>query len=388
MTATISSNPGKAAVVSPDSGLSKVSSSKAKEVAPGNAPEIINKTPTTKISSTPAAVVSLGNSKSAGLDLYQKNGSLEKSDKKTTDSKAPETKTPEVKVSVKDKEADVKKTAVKEAVVKDSNEKKEQTVKKTEPEKNNPAVNTKEKTSSELKSEKEKPTKEVKTEVKKDTKVEAKTSKKSADPAPDESGDFVAGKGDVVVDVKASESGYDNRIFYSTDNFKTKNYIGTDNQTGSVNLGKFKEGTKIQFGIDNGVGQFFKSGAASGNLDNIAHAKVTKTADGTEFGFEDLVGGGDNDFNDAIINVRNIATADKKPEVNAPEVTTKTVKEKTNTNRSGLGDGTNPGRGAGTSNATNQGTNNPGAINSVTKLSKASAYTTKAVVESQLKVAV
>jgi len=350
MTATISSNPGKAAVVSPDSGLSKVSSSKAKEVAPGSAPEIINKAPTTKISSTPAAVVSLGNSKSAGLDLYQKNGSLEKSDKKATDEKTTEIKKAEPKAT----------------------------------ETNNPSVNAKEKTSTELKSDKEKPVKEVKNEVKKDLKVEAKTSKKSAEPAPDESGDFIAGKGDVVVDVKASESGYDNRIFYSTDNFKTKNYIGTDNQTGSVNLGKFKEGTKIQFGIDNGVGQFFKSGAASGNVDNLAHARVSKTADGTEFGFEDLVGGGDNDFNDAIINVRNVATADKKPGVSAPEVSTKTVKEKNNTNRSGLGDGTNPGQGGGTVNATNQGTNNPGG----SKLGKASAYTTKMVVESQLKVAV
>lgn len=378
MTATISSNPGKAAVASPDSGLSKVSSSKAKEVTPGNAPEIINKVPATKISSTPAAVVSLGNSKSAGLDLYQKNGGLEKSDKKLTDSKVTETKKSETKVTEKD--------------VKDSNAKK-QTVKKAEPETINPSVNTKEKTSSELKSEKEKPVKEVKNDVKKDfkkdVKVETNTSKKSPAPAADEADDFVAGKGDVVVDVKASESGYDNRIFWSTDNFKTKNYIGTDNQTASVNLGKFKEGTKIQFGIDNGVGQFFKSGAASSNVDNIAHAKVTKTAEGTEFGFEDLAGGGDNDFNDAIINVRTVATAEKKPEISAPDVTTKTVREKTNTNRSGLGDGTNPGRGAGTSNATNQGTNNPGAINSVSsKLSKASAYTTKMVVESQLKVAV
>jgi hypothetical protein len=333
MTATISSNHNKAAVVSPDSAVSKVSSSKAKEVAPGSAPEIINKVPATKISSTPSAVVSLGNSKSAGLDLYQRDGNLQK----------PATN-----------------TGLGATI---------------------PSSNSKTTSSAELKPEKEKVVKEAKSEAKKDVKVETRTNTKFAEPAPDESDDFVAGKGDVVVEVKASESGYDNRIFWSTDNFTTKNYIGTDNQTGNVNLGKFKEGTKIQFGIDNGAGQFFKSGPASRNVDNIAHAKVTKTSEGSEFGFEDLMGGGDRDFNDAIIKVRNLPAEEQQTGINAPEVTSKTVKQKTKINRSGLGDGTNPGQGGGTANATNQGTNNPG-------LGKASAYTTKMVVESQLKVAV
>ena len=80
--------------------------------------------------------------------------------------------------------------------------------------------------------------------------------------------------------------------------------------------------------------------------------------------------------------MRNVAAADKKVEV--PVIDTKTKTTKTNTNRSGLGDGTNPGQGGGTINATNQGTNNPGG----SKVSKASVYTTKMVVESQLKVAV
>ena len=125
----------------------------------------------------------------------------------------------------------------------------------------------------------------------------------------DEKG-IVAGNGNVVVDIEASDSGYANKIFFSTDNFKTKQYIGTDNQTGSVDLGSFKAGTKIQFGIDNGQGDFFRTGGASANSDKVDHTQVSKLADGAvRVGFEDLRGGGDRDFNDAIIKVRSVVTA-------------------------------------------------------------------------------
>jgi hypothetical protein len=161
-------------------------------------------------------------------------------------------------------------------------------------------------------------------------------------------GGVIAGSGHVVVDIEASDSGYDNKIYYSTDNFKTKQYIGIDNKTGSVDLGTFAAGTKIQFGIDNGQGNFFKTGTAADNTDNFEHAKMTGTSDGgVRIGFEDLQGGGDRDFNDAIIKVRSVPAA-------APAATD------SKTNRSGLGDGTNPGQGAGTANSPNQGINNPG----------------------------
>jgi hypothetical protein len=145
----------------------------------------------------------------------------------------------------------------------------------------------------------------------------------------------------VVVDIQNSESGYNNKIYWSTDNFKTKNYIGVDNNVGSYDLGSFAAGTKIQFGIDNGQGDFFKSGSASDNSDNFQHAKSTSSSSGTQIGFEDLRNGGDQDFNDAIINVRNV----NNPQENASK-----------DNRSGLGDGTNPGKGAGSTNSLNQGT--------------------------------
>jgi hypothetical protein len=169
-------------------------------------------------------------------------------------------------------------------------------------------------------------------------------------------GGVIAGSGHVVVDIQASDSGYDNKIYYSTDNFKTKQYIGVDNKTGSVDLGTFAAGTKIQFGIDNGQGNFFKTGSAAENSDKFEHAKMTATDGGVQVGFEDLQGGGDRDFNDAIIKVRNVPASAPAPAPPASDA---------KTNRSGLGDGTNPGQGAGTANSSNQGTNNPGATKAV-----------------------
>lgn len=119
----------------------------------------------------------------------------------------------------------------------------------------------------------------------------------------------VAGKGRVVLDIAASDSGYSNRIYFSTDNFKTRQYVGIDNETGTVDLGTFKRGTTIQFGIDNGQGDFFRTGGKSANVDKVDHTKVSKLADGgVRVGFEDLRGGGGRDFNDAIIGAARRAT--------------------------------------------------------------------------------
>ena len=116
---------------------------------------------------------------------------------------------------------------------------------------------------------------------------------------------FVCKGGEVSVDIKPSASGYDNKIYWSDDNFKTKHEVGIDNKTGTVKLGTFPPGTKIQFGIDNGHGDFFVQGTADSNSDKQVHAQTDHQGDGSmSVGFEDLRGGGDHDFNDAVINVR------------------------------------------------------------------------------------
>jgi hypothetical protein len=188
-----------------------------------------------------------------------------------------------------------------------------------------------------------------------------------AQPAARAPSGFVAGAGDVVVDIQNSDSGYDNKIYWSADNWKTRNFLGVDNQTASINLGKFTAGTKIDFGIDNGNGDFFKTGSAGVNSDGFQHARVQSDAAATKIGFEDLRGGGDQDFNDAILSVRSLpkqqSPAIQNPApvvVKAPEKPGSTgAKPPTKDNRSGLGDGTNPGQGGGRVNSPNAGTDNP-----------------------------
>ena len=221
-------------------------------------------------------------------------------------------------------------------------------------------------------------------------------------------GAFYAGSDAVVVDIKNSDSGYENKIYWSSDNWATRNYLGVDNHTGSVNLGTFAPGTKISFAIDNGNGDFFKTGAADSNTDNYQHARAQTSDSGLTIGFEDLRGGGDQDFNDAIISVRGLSLAQPTPAARQapaaggspaanggkgvvmpgakpapvakpqPVVTTPAplpavpkqpapaakpapapVAKDANNNRSGLADGTNPGNGAGRVNSPNQGTQNP-----------------------------
>jgi hypothetical protein len=129
-------------------------------------------------------------------------------------------------------------------------------------------------------------------------------------PGPQKDGSFIAGKGDVVVDIKASDSGYDNKIYYSTDGFKTKHQVGIDNHTGQVNLGSFPPGTRIDFGIVNGNGELFRTGDDKSQANVVA----SRMADGGQrLSFEDIPGGGDRDFNDAIFEVREKAKAASTP---------------------------------------------------------------------------
>jgi hypothetical protein len=166
-------------------------------------------------------------------------------------------------------------------------------------------------------------------------------------------GSYTAGKDAVSITIEKSDSGYNNNIYYSTDNFATRHLVGIDNQTGTVNIGSFAPGTKIDFGIDNGQGDFFRTGATNANADNFKHTQTTAVASGGhQVGFEDLRNGGDRDFNDAIITVRSVPTPISTHGAKAPQV---------KGNRSGLGDGTNPGLGAGKVHSPNTGTLNPSA---------------------------
>lgn len=134
-------------------------------------------------------------------------------------------------------------------------------------------------------------------------------SEKSKDQSakPKVNGTFVTSGESVMVTIHASDSGFNNKIYWSTDNFKTRHYINMDNRKGNYYIGTFAAGIVIEFGIDNGAGGFYRTGSAAANPDGVVHARVKKANDVTTIGFEDLPRGGDFDFNDALISVRNEA---------------------------------------------------------------------------------
>lgn len=127
-------------------------------------------------------------------------------------------------------------------------------------------------------------------------------------------GSIFATGGNVSVDILASDSGYSNIIglFYSyTDadrNLGNMTYIGIDNYQTTVNLGTFEIGKELVFGIVSPEGKFVL-GSGARNADGLAHGKVEAATAVAGFDeswnvyFEDLLRGGDKDYNDAIFRV-------------------------------------------------------------------------------------
>lgn len=79
----------------------------------------------------------------------------------------------------------------------------------------------------------------------------------------------------------------------------------------TFDVGMFAAGTELAFSIASQAGDhtdFWFTGPASRNADNFAHARVT--TDGANVvlvEFEDLAGGGDQNFNDMVFQVSNAA---------------------------------------------------------------------------------
>lgn len=132
-------------------------------------------------------------------------------------------------------------------------------------------------------------------------------------------GSITATGGDVSVSILPSDSGYNNLIelFWAyTDankNLSVHNFIGIDNQLATVNLGSFAAGTELVFGIIT-PNATYVLGNGSRNYDGLAHGTVAATATPVGFAeswlvsFEDLLGGGDKDYNDAIFQVNQKAS--------------------------------------------------------------------------------
>lgn len=105
--------------------------------------------------------------------------------------------------------------------------------------------------------------------------------------------------GPVTVQVLSSDAGFTSELHLSSPGPDL--FIATNRDTGLVaNIGTFATGTELIFSIYvRDTGRTFYTGDASRNPDGLAHANVTYLGNGvTSVEFEDIFGGGDQDYND------------------------------------------------------------------------------------------
>ena len=89
----------------------------------------------------------------------------------------------------------------------------------------------------------------------------------------------------------------------------------------TYSLGSFQEGAEIVFSFFvNTTGDTFLSGAAINNVDNTAHTAYQQVDNSLLVGFEDIVLGGDKDYNDIIFSVSNAAIGRPVSPVPEPEL--------------------------------------------------------------------
>ncbi len=127
---------------------------------------------------------------------------------------------------------------------------------------------------------------------------------------------IVQNAGDVHVTFIGSDAGYTSTLsFNGQDLFSNRDAAGT-----TINLGNFAAGTELNFQLlVHDTNNTFSTGMGALNPDGIAHTLVSDMGNGiTQVGWEDLLGGGDRDYNDLVFEFSNITT-DGNPEGNPEE---------------------------------------------------------------------
>jgi hypothetical protein len=124
---------------------------------------------------------------------------------------------------------------------------------------------------------------------------------------------FAAG-GDIDIRFEGSDAMFNSAVSVNGSPEMFPNHttpVGT-----TIELGSFSPDTPIDVVLHVlTTGEFFHSGAGLNNTDGMPHAVVTVTASGRTFvSFEDMVGGGDHDFNDHMFSLSNVRTVAAVPE--------------------------------------------------------------------------
>jgi hypothetical protein len=125
---------------------------------------------------------------------------------------------------------------------------------------------------------------------------------------------LIATGGDVVVTFVTNGAGYTSELFLDGalgdeigaifNNWTTE--LGT-----SMNLGSFVAGTELVFKLlVQQTGDVFYTGDGTRNLDGMVHAVVQKFTAQVLVGFEDIMGGGDLDYDDLVFAFMNVMAED------------------------------------------------------------------------------
>jgi len=123
-------------------------------------------------------------------------------------------------------------------------------------------------------------------------------------------GNFIATGNDIVVECLEKDASYSSRLYVTVDD-KDK-FLFWSRQTGKTKRIKARfapEGAYVEFRlVVQNTGETFYSGSADRNEDGVVHVQAHNNYDGTwDFGFEDIYGGGDEDYNDCNYRVSGIS---------------------------------------------------------------------------------
>jgi hypothetical protein len=140
--------------------------------------------------------------------------------------------------------------------------------------------------------------------------------------SPTQSSDklYVATAGEVILTFLSKEAGYSNDLFLQgRDSLILNNQTAVPNT--QINLGAFAANTLLTFKMTvTNTGFSFFTGDASSNPDNFIHASYdNKFGQPLVVGFEDLLGGGDKDYNDLVFSLSNVYAATGPAPVPEPE---------------------------------------------------------------------
>ena len=111
--------------------------------------------------------------------------------------------------------------------------------------------------------------------------------------------------GEVEAEIIASSAGFNIELYLISPG--PQRFVATNRDPGAiVKLGSFSPGAELIFGVFvRDTQQFFRMGSGSGNPDGLMHAEVTCFAGNRSvIGFEDQQGGGDGDYNDLLVTIR------------------------------------------------------------------------------------